>query len=86
MSSEDSKTNGDRNGGHQHPATFIPPSARKAYDKDVTFEEYIHYAAKTRTEEKQQLPNVDKSGGLLDQFKENSTSPWFCHHCRCGFL
>lgn len=70
MSLEDSKTNGHQDVGQQHSATFIPPSARKAYDKDVTFEEYIHYATKTRAEEKERLPNVDKSGGLLDQFKE----------------
>ena len=51
----------------EHPPSFIPPSARKAYDKDVTIEEYIHYARLTREEEKVQLPNPDKSAGMINQ-------------------
>ena len=31
--------------------TYIKPQARKLYDPDVTFEEYYHYAQKTRREE-----------------------------------
>src|SRR4051812_6024216 len=52
----------------ERPETFIHPSQRKAFDPDVTVEEYIHYAKLTREQEDAE----HKSGtapktGLLQQ-------------------
>lgn len=71
MSLQDSKEKDDLSDTptQQHPATFIPPSARKAYDTDVTIEEYMYYAKLTRAEQKNELPNPDKAGGITEQFK-----------------
>ena len=34
------------------PSTYIKPQGRKLHDPDVRFEEYYHYAQRTREEEK----------------------------------
>ena len=50
----------------QSAATPIPPSARRAYDKDVSFEEYLHRALETRNEE-QQGTKSDAAGSMSEQ-------------------
>lgn len=47
------------------PSTFISPSQRKLYDSSVTFEEYVHYAQRTREEEKAQPATVET--GIIGQ-------------------
>ncbi|EXJ60239.1 hypothetical protein A1O7_04391 [Cladophialophora yegresii CBS 114405] len=46
--------------------TLISPSQRKLYDPAVTFEEYVHYAQRTREEEKIQQ-NIPAEDGILQQ-------------------
>lgn len=67
MSQKDVRESPTCNSSHEHPSSFIPPSARAAYDKNVTLEEYIYYAKQTRKEEQVALPNPDKSNGMIDQ-------------------
>ena len=67
MPLDDAKDGGFQGGNLDHPATFISPSQRKAYDKGVSFEEYIYYAERTRAEQKEHLPNPEKAGGLIAQ-------------------
>ncbi|EXJ93619.1 hypothetical protein A1O1_02011 [Capronia coronata CBS 617.96] len=58
---------------HNRPETFISPMHRKLYDSGVTFEEYLHYAKRTRAEEEveQQIPQT----GLLQRvFRRHSAA------------
>lgn len=58
-----------------HPPTFINPCDRKAYDRSVTLEEYMHYAKLTREEEKLDQPMDDKAVGFLQQvFRRKSVT------------
>ncbi|EXJ73654.1 uncharacterized protein A1O5_03416 [Cladophialophora psammophila CBS 110553] len=54
------------------PKTYISPSQRKLYDPNVTFEEYIHYANRTREEEKTQQNIAD--GGIIQQVFRRKSS------------
>lgn len=63
------------------PATFIHPSQRKTFDKDVTIEEYLHYAKLTRAEEEEENAKFrakEKAGFLQNVFQrrdKESVSP-----------
>lgn len=67
MSLQDVKDTPGSDASREHPSSFIPPSARAAYDKNVTIEEYMYYAKQTREEERVALPNPEKSTGMIDQ-------------------
>ncbi|OAG34630.1 hypothetical protein AYO21_11226 [Fonsecaea monophora] len=54
------------------PETYISPSQRKLYDPGVTFEEYVHYANRTREEEKVQQHITD--GGIMQQVFRRKSS------------
>ncbi|OAP65406.1 hypothetical protein AYL99_01378 [Fonsecaea erecta] len=54
------------------PETYISPSQRKLYDSAVTFEEYVHYANRTREEEKAQQNIPD--GGIMQQVFRRKSS------------
>jgi hypothetical protein len=47
----------------QHSGDYIKPQQRKTHDKNVTFQEYAYYAAKTRAEE--DAVQGEKSTGIL---------------------
>ena len=55
--------------GHTSPVT---PAQRKIYDSDVTFEEYVHYAKRTREEEKHDQNIAPESGILQQVFRRKS--------------
>jgi hypothetical protein len=57
-----------------HPPGFIPPSSRAPYDKHVTLEEYMYYAAKTREQEKLEDANNPQEGtGILSGLFKRKT-------------
>jgi len=56
--------NGSKAEPSTQPETFIHPSQRKTYDKNVTLEEYRHYAKITRAQEE-------------EDFKKGAASPSF---------
>ncbi|KAI1611793.1 transmembrane amino acid transporter protein-domain-containing protein [Exophiala viscosa] len=63
--------------GTEHPEradTFTSPMHRKLYDPDVTLEEYMHYARRTRAE--QDTEEATPSPGILQQvFKSGPSAP-----------
>lgn len=47
-------------------STFVRPQDRRLHDSNVTFEEYYHYALKTRAEENSAPPVVTEKTGVWD--------------------
>jgi len=58
------------------PSTLVYPSQRKMFDKDVTIEEYMHYAKITRAQEEADYrsPTMPKTG-LLQQVLGRGPAP-----------
>ena len=58
------------------PSTLVHPSQRKMFDKDVTIEEYLHYAKITRAQEEADYrsPTMPKTG-LLQQVLGRGPAP-----------
>ncbi|KAL6248807.1 hypothetical protein RBB50_003870 [Rhinocladiella similis] len=56
------------------PTTWISPMNRKLYDSNVTFEEYIHYAKRTRAEEEAEQ-NIPQASILQQVFRRSSVAP-----------
>jgi hypothetical protein len=74
LSNRKSDSPSSGNDVNEHPPGFIAPSSRAAYDKHVTIEEYMYYAAKTREEERIQDANQpeESTGILAGLFKRKS--------------
>lgn len=64
---------GEKPSNPSRPETFISPMKRKLHDPHVTFEEYLHYAARTRIEEKTDLTIPETS--ILQQVFRRKSSP-----------
>ncbi|KAL2424198.1 hypothetical protein ABEF95_004082 [Exophiala dermatitidis] len=60
------------------PETFISPMHRKLYDSEVTFEEYLHYAKRTREQEAAEQ-KVPQAGILQQVFRRPSASVQASH-------
>ncbi|KAL9099525.1 MAG: hypothetical protein Q9163_004985 [Psora crenata] len=59
------------------PQTFIPPQSRLLHDPEVTFEEYLYYAQKTRAEEDALAETDTQTTGILQFIFPPKSTPAF---------
>lgn len=67
--------NGEKASNPERPETFIPPSQRKTYDPDVSFEEYQHYAKLTRQQEEEDHKSGEAKPSFLQSVFRRGPAP-----------
>ena len=85
MSTSDEVVNDDKALSSETPSTFVHPSKRRMFDKNVSLEEYMYYAKITREQEEADYrsPDIPKTG-LLQQVLGRGPTPPAAPHALAG--